>query len=149
MSALDFRSSGIKVKPPMKRNISKKLPESVMRKARTILGDVSELAEKTPAHWLLAWYACGGYTKPASLLEEAVEAMAHAATCLDDFESARGGEGFVVEKALDSAGKCGKVWRVRVSRASKRIAPLFVLTVWYSVLCVCRGSAKWRRRWLS
>lgn len=99
----------------MKRNISKKIPESAMRKAETRQGDVSELAEKTPAHWLLAWYACGGYTKPASLLEEAVEAMMQAATCLDDFESARDGEGLVVEKALDSAGKSGKVWRMENS----------------------------------
>lgn len=83
-----------------------------MSKEGTIQGDVSELAEKNPAHWLLAWYACGGYTKPASLLEEAVGAMAEAATCLNDFESVEDGEGFVVEEALDSAGKSGKVWRI-------------------------------------
>lgn len=78
-----------------------------------------ESTEDSAAPWLLAWYACGGFTKPLANLNEALGAMRHAAACLHaaTAESARARndsispqhEGVSVKGALKAAGRSGQV----------------------------------------
>lgn len=74
--------------------------------------DNGETSDNTPALWLLAWYASGGHTKPASFLEENIRAVQDIAPTLH--ETGPGGtvsssEAVSVVPGLSRAEQLGQV----------------------------------------
>ena len=99
-------SSGKTVNPFAKSLLDKEAEMKDVSKPESEQVNGGELAEQAPAHWLLAWYVCGGHAKPLSLLREAAEAMQQAVTCLKGSGSSLELV-LEVEKAVESAGQSG------------------------------------------